>query len=174
LEEGERRFFVRWTKMTSRIEFEDRLEGISNYLQWKVRITSVPKENKLQSFGNTVVPVSAPNPIALDVHEVKETKAQRIILDGVRAHLIPHLDEKKTTKDMWDALKGLYEAKNENRKMALQDKLHSTRMAKGESVASYLTRVAQGLFMLFVTIQSMYSLYWKSSFDFRLCYSGNK
>jgi hypothetical protein len=27
--------------------------------------------------------------------------------------------------------------------MALHDKLHSTRMAKGESVVSYLTRVAQ-------------------------------
>jgi hypothetical protein len=27
--------------------------------------------------------------------------------------------------------------------MALRDKLHSTRMAKGESVASYITRVAQ-------------------------------
>jgi hypothetical protein len=128
--------------MTSCIRFEDRLEGISNYLQWKVRITSVLKENKLWSFVNTIVPVPASDPIALDVHEVKEAKAQRIILDGVRDHLIPHLDEKQTTKDMWDALKNLYEAKNENRKMALRDKLHSTRMAKGESVASYLTQVA--------------------------------
>ena len=63
-------------------------------------------------------------------------------MDRVRDHLIPHLHEKQTTKYMWDALKNLYEAKNENRKMALWDKLHSTRMAKGESVASYLTRVA--------------------------------
>jgi hypothetical protein len=129
--------------MTSYIMFEDRLEGISNYLQWKVRITSVLKENKLWLFANTIVPIPASDPIALDVHEVKEAKAQRIILDRVRDHLIPHLVEKKTAKDMWDALKNLYEAKNENRKMALQDKLHSTRMAKGESVASYLTRVAQ-------------------------------
>jgi hypothetical protein len=74
---------------------------------------------------------------------VKEAKTQRIILDGVKDHLIPHLAEKKTTKEMWDALKSLYEAKNENRKMALRDKLHSARMAKGESVATYLTRVAQ-------------------------------
>jgi hypothetical protein len=32
----------------------------------------------------------------------------------VKDHLIPHLAEKKTTKEMWDALKNLYEAKNEN------------------------------------------------------------
>jgi 2-phosphoglycerate kinase len=94
-------------------------------------------------FMSTIVPVPSSDPIALDIHEVKEARAQRIILDGVRDHLIPHLAEKQTTKEMWDALKNLYEAKNENRKMALRDKLHSTRMAKGESVASYLTRVAQ-------------------------------
>jgi hypothetical protein len=139
---GKEKVFVRWTKMTSCIRFEDRLEGISNYLQWKVRITSVLKENKLWLFADTIMPVPASDPIALDVHEVKEAKAQRIILDGVKDHLIPHLAEKKTAKEMWDALKNLYEAKNENRKMALWDKLHSTRMAKGESVASYLTQVA--------------------------------
>jgi hypothetical protein len=43
---------------------------------------------------------------------------------------------------MWYALKNLYEEKNENRKITLWDKLHSTRMAKGESVASYLSWVS--------------------------------
>ena len=60
--------------MTSNIRFEDRLDGVSNYLQWKVRISSVLKENKLWSFVNTIVPVPASNPIALDVHEVREAK----------------------------------------------------------------------------------------------------
>jgi hypothetical protein len=52
-EEGEERVFVSWTKMASSIRYEDRLEGISNYLQWKVRIASVLKENKLWAFVNT-------------------------------------------------------------------------------------------------------------------------
>jgi hypothetical protein len=138
------RFLFKWTKMTSNIIFEDRLEGISNYLQWKVRINNALKENKLWSFVNTIVPIAASNPIALDVHDVKEAKTQRIILDGVKDHLIPHLAEKKTTNEMWDVLKGLYEAKNENQKMALRNKLHGARMVKEESVATYLTRVAQG------------------------------
>jgi hypothetical protein len=80
--------------MASSIRYEDRLEGISNYLQWKVRIASVLKENKLWAFVNTTMTVPSSNPIALDLHEVKEARAQRIILDGVRDHLIPHLDEK--------------------------------------------------------------------------------
>ena len=44
---------------------------------------------------------------------------------------------------MWDTLNQLFEAKNENRKMALKDKLHNVKMNKDDGVASYLTRVAQ-------------------------------
>jgi hypothetical protein len=79
-------------------------------------------------------------PLLWILHEVKEAKAQRIILDGVKDHLIPHLAKKKTTKEMWDALKNLFEVKNENRKMALKSKMHDTKMGKEESVSSYLTR----------------------------------
>ena len=64
-------------------------------------------------------------------------------MDGVKNHLIPHLAEKKTAKEMWDALKNLYEAKNENWRMDLKDKMNDTKMGKGDSVASYHTRVAQ-------------------------------
>jgi hypothetical protein len=119
------------------------LEGISNYLQCKVRMSAILRENKIWSFVSSVVVVPTEDPIALDVHEGKEVEAQRLILDGVKNSLIPHLAEKKTAYEMWETLKNLYEAKNENRKMALKDKLHDTKMAKDESVASYLTRVAQ-------------------------------
>jgi hypothetical protein len=124
------------------IKYEDRLDGISNYLQWKVRMSAILRENKIWSFISTIVVPSADH-IALDLHEVKEAKAQRLILDGMKDHLIPHLAEKKTAKEKWDALKNLYKSKNENRKMALKDKLRDTKMGKGEIVSSYLTRVAQ-------------------------------
>jgi gag-polypeptide of LTR copia-type len=129
--------------MAASIRYEDRLDGISNYLQWKVRLSAVLKENKIYNYVSSVVAAPAADPVALDLHEVKEAKAQRIILDGVKDHLIPHLAEKKTAKEMWDALKNLFEAKNENWKMALKAKLHDTKMGKEESVSSYLTRVAQ-------------------------------
>lgn len=44
---------------------------------------------------------------------------------------------------MWEALKNLYEAKNENRKISLKDKLHGTKMMKGETIVDYLARVRQ-------------------------------
>ena len=40
----------------------------------------------------------------LEEHEMLEARAQRVILDGVKDHLIPHMAEKKITKDMWDTL----------------------------------------------------------------------
>lgn len=64
-------------------------------------------------------------------------------MDGVKDHLIPHLAEKATAKEMWNTLKNLYEAKNKDKIMALKDKLHATGMEKGENVASYLTKMAQ-------------------------------
>jgi hypothetical protein len=129
--------------MVGSIRYEDWLDGISNYLQWKVRLSVALKENKIYSYVSFVVETPTVDHVALDLYEVKEAKAQRIILDGVKDHLIPHLAEKKTAKEMWDALKNLLEAKNENQKMALKAKLHDTKMGKEESVSSYLTRVAQ-------------------------------
>jgi hypothetical protein len=129
--------------MAASIRYEDRLDGISNYLQWKVHLSVVLKENKIYSYVSSVVETPTADPVALDLHEFKEAISKRIILDGVKDHLIPHLAKKKTTKEMWDALKKLFKMKNENRKMALKAKLHDTKMGKEESVSSYLTQVAQ-------------------------------
>jgi len=125
------------------IRFEDILDGISNYLQWKFIIATILKENKIWNFVNTIVVVPPNNLFSLYLHEIKEANAQRILLDGVKDHLIPHLAEKPTTQVMWDTLKNLFEAKNENRKMALKDKLHEVRMTKEDNLATYLTRLAK-------------------------------
>ena len=124
------------------IRYEDRLDGISNYIPWKVRIIAVLKEWKIWNFANTKM-TTPTDKDDLEEHEALEARAQRVILDGVKDHLIPHLAEKGTANGMWDTLKQLFEAKNENQKMVSKDKLHNVKMTKDESVTSYLTRVAQ-------------------------------
>ena len=74
-EEEKKRVFVNWTRMTSTLKYENRLEGISNYLQWKVRIAVALRENKLWAFVSTTVTVPSSDPISLDLHEVKEERA---------------------------------------------------------------------------------------------------
>ena len=102
------------------IRYEDRLDGVSNYIPWKVRITVVLKEWKICSFASSKMtkPIDRDE---VEEFEALETRAQRVILDGVKDHLITHLKEKKTAKDMWDTLNQLFESKNENRNMALKD-----------------------------------------------------
>ena len=43
--------------MAACIRFEDQLDGISNYLQWKVRMSAVLKENKIWNYVSSVVVV---------------------------------------------------------------------------------------------------------------------
>jgi hypothetical protein len=51
---------------------------------------------------------------------------------------------------MCEALKNLFYANNANHKMALKDKMHDSKMDKGEDVTSYLTLISQVKDKLFV------------------------
>jgi hypothetical protein len=121
------------------LKFEDRLEGASNFCPWRERIGLVLEENGLWECveGNIAAPT---DPVQQVAHNKKDMKARRIIVDGVKDHIIPHLSGKKTAKDMWEALVKLYQSNNQSRKMLLREKLRSMKMAKGESVVTYLTK----------------------------------
>ena len=64
------------------IRYEDRLDGISNYIPWKVKITVVLKEWKIWSFANTKM-TKPTDKNELEEHEALEARAQRVILHGV-------------------------------------------------------------------------------------------
>jgi len=83
------------------IKYENWLDGISNYFQWKVRMSAILRENKIWISISTIVVAPSTDPINLDLYEVNEAKYQRLILDGVKDQLIPHLAEKKSTKEIW-------------------------------------------------------------------------
>jgi hypothetical protein len=74
---------------------------------------------------------------------LKDVKARRIILDAVKDHLIPHLSEKKSAREMFVALTNLFQSSNTNRKMVLREKLRDTKMTRSDTVTSYLTKITQ-------------------------------
>ena len=57
------------------IRYEDWLDGIFNYLQWKVKMSVILRKNKIWSFVSTIVVVPSADPIDLDLLEVKEAKS---------------------------------------------------------------------------------------------------
>jgi hypothetical protein len=76
-------------------------------------------------------------------HKKNEANTKRIMIDSVRDHLIPHIVELKTAKEMYDALVGLFESKNTSRKLSLRNHLHCITMTTSDSVATYFMKVSQ-------------------------------
>jgi hypothetical protein len=66
-----------------------------------------------------------------------------MILDAIKHHLIPCVSEKKTWKKIFDALVSLYQSRNINRMMLLQNKLKSIVMTKSNTVIIYLMKIKQ-------------------------------
>jgi hypothetical protein len=88
------------------LRFEDRLDGASNFLSWKVRITILLEENDLWDCQNVCTPPTDLRELV--AHNKRVVKVKWMILDAIMDHLIPHVSEKKTTKEMFDALVSLY------------------------------------------------------------------
>ena len=128
---------------------EDRLDGVGNFVPWKARILLVLEENELwqevvkNTTAHPIVVPATTDAIALAAFNKKDIKARRIILDAVKDHEIPHISSKTCAYQMWDALTSLFQSSNENRKMVLRENLKCVKMAKAESVTSYLTRISQ-------------------------------
>jgi hypothetical protein len=68
--------------MAECIRFSDRLDDISNYLQWKVRMSVVLKENKIWNFVSSVVVVPTIDPVALDCMRSCRPKLSRLFWMG--------------------------------------------------------------------------------------------
>jgi hypothetical protein len=72
-------------------------------------------------------------------HQKDSIRAQRIIVDSIKDHLILYVSSKETPKEMFDALRKIYEEKNINRKMNLRTQLKNTKMQKGEIIQEYFS-----------------------------------
>ena len=93
--------------VASGLRDQDRLEGASNYVIWKARISFLLDEHDLKNFiGSTL---AEPVDVApLRAFKKNMEKAKRLILDGVKDHIVSHIYGKGTAKEMWDVLAALY------------------------------------------------------------------
>ena len=114
-------------------KLEDKLEGIDNFQAWKYRIGLILQDNDLDMYVKEEV--SKPEEAEAKEKNRKDMiRAQRIIADSIKDHLIPQVSSKKNPKEMYDALSRMYEGRNINRKMNLWAQLNSTKMSHGESI----------------------------------------
>ena len=125
--------------MVLQIRVEDELQEAKNLPTWKERITRILDVNDAEKHIDSTK-VAPTDPADLAAWKKIDSRAMLIIMDGVKDHVVPHLSGKKTALEMWKALESLYQSKNENRKMVLQERMRNTKMAKREGLVPYLTR----------------------------------
>jgi hypothetical protein len=127
---------------TTSLRVEDRLDGASKFLSWKSRVTFYLNEYDFWAIVEKVAPPPI-DPQDFLAHEKKEIKAQGVILDAMKDRLIPHLSKKKMDKEIFDALVGLFQNDNMNRKMLLRNKLRSVQISRYENVTNYFMRITR-------------------------------
>jgi hypothetical protein len=126
------------------LRLEYALEGSSNYIAWKDRMEAVLEDNGLKGYIDNDVPKpDATDTANLDAWKKKVAKARRILLEGVRDHIVSSLHGKTTPYAMWKVLTDLFQNSSDHRKLALKDKLRKIKMEKGDTIPKYLTKFVQ-------------------------------
>ena len=128
--------------MTKNTKRDEKIEGAEKFIAWKYRIMLILQENDLDKFAKKEV--KEPEEVeAKTKHKKDMIITKRIIADLIKDNLIPQVSSMETPKEMFDALSGLFEGRNINRKMTLGNQLKSVRAQKPETMQSYFTRVGQ-------------------------------
>ena len=93
------------------LRLEYALEGNSNYIAWKDKIEVVLDENGLKEFIDVDVPKPT-NVAQVEVWQKKTAKCRRILLEGVKDHIVSSLHGKDYPYLMWKALIDLFQRAN--------------------------------------------------------------
>ena len=112
-----------------------------NYIAWTDRMEVVLEDNGLKEFIDSDVPKQGSSNVeGLDAWQKKVAKTRRILLEGVKYHILFNLHRKASPFELWKALKDFFQSNNDQRKLALKDKLRKIKMEMGDSIPKYLTK----------------------------------
>jgi hypothetical protein len=109
---------------------------------WDVVTSDIPAPTPTQTTAQGTQQVQ-PDPAVRAALEKKDIKAQRVILEAVKDHLIPHVLEKASSKETFDALVSLFQIDNMSWKMILKANFRECRMTHSDNVTSYLMRITR-------------------------------
>jgi hypothetical protein len=119
--------------MSASTKLVEKLEGIDNFRALKYRIGLILAENDLARFIKEEVP-EPEDAVEKAKHQKVSIRAQTIIADSIKDHLIPYVSSKNTQKEMFDSLSKLYKGKNINQKMNLRSQLKNMKYYRLEKI----------------------------------------
>ena len=128
--------------MVKGLSVEDHLDWVSNYGSWKPGVLLNLEENEVKDFSLTTIPVPD-DATQLTAWRKNFVKARKILTDSVKNRLVSHLAKSEIAKDMFESLKKLFEHDSSSRSIALRTQLHTIKMNRSDSVASYFMRIVE-------------------------------
>jgi hypothetical protein len=128
--------------MKNRALVEDRLDGASNFSSWKSRLQVTLEEDDLLDVVTKTLPATTTD-IEKKIRKEEDVKARKLIIYSVRDHLLPRIANLKTTYDMYEALKEMFESDNTLRALTLKSQLQSTKMTKGDTVSIFFMKLSE-------------------------------
>ena len=105
--------------MMASIRTEDRLDGSSNFNNWKARVIAILEEHDLDHYVTSIMAEPTSN-VGRASFKRNQAKARRIIYDSMKEHIMPIITPLKTAKECFETLVKLYETKATSHKRLLK------------------------------------------------------
>jgi hypothetical protein len=128
--------------MRNKTLVEDRLDGSSNFISWKSRLQITLEEDDLLSLIEKTLLETTTDEEKAD-WKADDVKARKIIIYSIRDHLLPRIATLKTTYEMYDALKKMFESNNTNITLRLKHQLQNIKMMKADTIATFFMRISE-------------------------------
>jgi hypothetical protein len=133
------------------MKLENKLEGDSNFKEWKTRIDLILSMKKVLDImkGKIMEPQfkeekekEPHNIVVKEKFKDNDMNAMSIIVDSVKDHLIPYISHLDSSKKMYDALTNLFSVRNIGNIMSLKNELCNMKMNDDDIITSYLVRIS--------------------------------
>jgi hypothetical protein len=118
---------------------EDRLDGVGNFSPWKSKLLVTLEEDDFLDVTTKTLPATTTD-MEKKIRK-EDVKARKLIIYSVRDHFLPHIANLKTTYDMYEDLKGMFESDITLRALTLKSQLQSTKMTKGDTVTLFFMKL---------------------------------
>jgi hypothetical protein len=128
--------------MRNKTLVEERLDGSSNFSSLKSRLHVTLEEDDLLSVMQKTLPETVTDE-EKEIRREEDVKARKILIYSVRDHPLPRIANLKTTYEMYEALKYMFESDNTLRALTLKGQIQSTKLTKGDTVATFFMRISE-------------------------------
>jgi hypothetical protein len=126
----------------NRTSVEDRLDGTSNFSSWKSKLHITVEENDLLRLVEKTLPATTTDEEKAE-WKADDVKARKIIIYLVRDHLLPRISTLKTTCEIYDALKKMFDRNNTNKALTLKHQLQNIKMTKADTIATFFMKISE-------------------------------